>query len=120
MQRLNVQADIRSRIASKTGVDVRTSVPKDRPAELVVVRREGGGMRDALVDQPGIGVDVWALSEARACEIMSEVSDAVMSLGFADGYAEVTEEVMRSDYDVLKRTPHWYASYSLKTYKPVR
>ena len=121
MGRMNVQAEVRKRLeAALGGVAVRTSVPDPRPAELVVVRREGGRRQDALVDAPGIGVDVWARTEARACEIAHAAADAMEALPFADGFASVSEEVVASQYDRLARSPHWYLSYTLKTYETNR
>lgn len=121
MGRMDVQAEVRRHLeAALGGVAVRTSVPDPRPRELVVVRREGGRRQDALVDSPGIGVDVWAPTEARACEIAHAAADAMAALPFADGFAAVSEEVLASQYDRLARSPHWYASFSLKTFKPDR
>lgn len=120
MRRMNVQAVVRKKLAEAlAGVEVRTSVPADRPAKLVVVRREGGAAQNQLLDAPGIGVDVWAPSEAEACELCMRAADEIMSLTFAEGFALVTEEVMASQYDQLTDSPHWYASYSLITYKPI-
>lgn len=119
MPRMNVQAEVRARLEkSLGGVEVRTSVPDPRPPELVVVRREGGRMQNALLDAPGIGVDVWAPTEARAAELCQAAGEALLALEFADGFARVDEEVMLSQYDKLVDSPHWYASYSLVTYKP--
>lgn len=116
---LNVQADLRSRLAKAfDGVKVAVSVPSQIPSELIVVRREGGGRLNSTQDAPGVGIDVWATSEARACELAQMVSDFMHSLSFADGYESVDEEVLCSQYDVVSKRPHWYASYSLITHKP--
>lgn len=118
MGRKNVQSELLGILSTALGgVEVRTSVPDPRPRELVVVRREGGSMRNALIDAPGIGIDIWAGSEARACEIAEAVSGTMLSLGFSDGYASVKEEAFLSQYDTRSGTPHWYASYSLRTFQ---
>ena len=117
MKRMNAQAKVRAALADALqGVEVRTSDP--RPAELVVVRREGGGRMNALIDGPGIGIDVWAASEARACEIAHAASDAMASLRFEDGFAAVDEETLLSQYDTRAKSPHWYGSYTLRTFEP--
>jgi hypothetical protein len=117
MARLNTQAAVRKAVAAAVpDVMVRTSVPADRPAELVVVQRSGGAMQDPLIDAVGISVDVWAPTEAKAYALMEKVSEAINGLVFADGFALVNEESMRSDYDVLAGSPRWFASYTIRTY----
>lgn len=118
MGRMDVQGEVRRRLADALpGVEVRTSVPAERPATLVVVRREGGARRDALIDRPGVGIDCWAPTEAEAYALCSRVSDAMASLPFSAGFARVDEETMRSDYDVAAKSPRWYASYTLQTFE---
>lgn len=119
MPRMNVQAVVRSKLEKALGVPVRASVPAQRPPTLVVARREGGRMQNALLDAPGIGIDVWAPTEAEAADLCQRAGDAMLSLTFAEGFALVNEEVMLSQYDKLTDSPHWYASYSLVTYKPI-
>lgn len=119
MPRLDVQAEVRRRLAEELrGVDVRVSVPNPRPATLVVVRREGGAMQDALIDRAGVGVDVWAPTEAGASALAGRVSDAMAALPFSGGFARVDEETVRSDYDVARKSPRWYLSYTIRTYVP--
>lgn len=119
MPRLDAQADIRRRLAAAMpDVEVRVSVPNPRPATLVVVRREGGARQDALIDHAGIGVIVWAPTEAGASALAARVSDAMGELPFSGGYALVTEEAVRSDYDVARDSPRWYLSYTIKTFLP--
>lgn len=121
MSRLNVQADVRRRLADALhGVTVRTSVPDEMPDELVVVRREGGRALNSTQDAPGVGIDVWAPSESRACELCERAADVVRALGFADGYERVDEEVCQTQFDTMSNRPHWYASYSLVTHNPAR
>lgn len=116
---LNVQADIRERLqAALPDVAVRVSVPADRPARLVVVRRSGGSERNALIDAPGVEMQCWGVTEAEACELAHSVAAAMRSLAFADGYASVEQQTMHSDYDQLARSPRWYLDYSLRTYTP--
>lgn len=116
---LNVQADLRSRLAAALEpVEVRTSVPDPRPDELVTVRREGGARQNALLDRPGVGILCWAPTEERACELAHDVADVVDSLGFGDGYALVEMDSMESDPDPDSQTPRWYLSYTITCFKP--
>lgn len=117
MSRLNVQADVRRRLADALApVEVRVSVPDPRPKTLVVVTREGGRRLNALQDRAGVGVLVWAPTEADACELADRVADAMASLPFAAGYDAVREETMRSDPDPDSGSPRWYASYTITTH----
>lgn len=119
MPRLNAQAAVRRLLAEELpDAEVRASVPDPRPARLVVVRREGG-CRDAhLLDTAGIGIDMYAPTELEASELAEAVSDAMLRLPFSEGFAKVSEETCRSDYDVKAGCPRWYASYTLRTFKP--
>lgn len=118
---LNVQADLRSRLASALApVEVRVSVPDPRPDELVTVRREGGAFQDALRDRAGVGISCWAPTEARACELAHEVAEAIGSLGFADGYALVEMDSMESDPDPDSGAARWYLSYTITCFQPMR
>lgn len=119
MGRMNVQARVRSALAAALpGVEVRVSVPDPRPEALVVVRREGGRRENGLVDRAGVGVDVWARTEADASELAMRVSDAMLGLSFADGFARVEEESLRSDYDAFASSPRWYGSYTVWNFSP--
>lgn len=119
MAMLDVQGGLRRALAAALPeVEVRVSVPDPRPSTLVVVRREGGRRENALVDRAGVGIDCWAPTEAAAYELADEVAGAMASLTFADGWADVSMESMRSDYDVVAKCPRWYLSYTLRTYKP--
>lgn len=120
MRRMDVQAEVRARLASSLpGVEVRVSVPDPRPERLVVVRRDGGAMRDGLVDEATLQVLMWAPTEAEASALAMRVSAAMLSLPFSGGFARVRETSLRSDRDLLTRSPRWFASYSVATYKPV-
>lgn len=117
---LNVQADLRARLeAALDGVTVRVRVPETRPTTLVVVRRDGGSA-DAysMLDRPGIGIDCWAPTEAKACALSEQVACAMAQLPFAGGYARVEQEACYSDYDTVAKSPRWYLSYTLTTYEP--
>ena len=117
---LNVQADLRSRLAAVLApVEVRVSVPDPRPDELVTVRREGGARQNCLLDRAGIGVQCWAPTEARACELAHEVADAIDALGFSDGYALVEMDSMESDPDPDSGASRWYLSYTITCFKPI-
>ena len=116
---LNVQADLRRRLAAALDpVQVRVSVPAERPRELVVVRREGGGQVSELQDGPGVGVFCFAQTEARACAIAEAVADAVNALTFADGYEVKRMDVMRSSPDPDDDSPRWYLCYTFTTHEP--
>lgn len=119
MGRMDAQAEVRRRLAAALpDVEVRVTVPDPRPARLVVVRREGGPLENRLIDRPGIGVQCWAPTEAEASALAARVSDAMLSLPFSAGFATVEETVMRSDPDMRSGSPRWYASYTLRTFKP--
>jgi hypothetical protein len=114
-----VQADVRERLADAlTGVEVRVSVPDPMPLPFVLVRREGGARADVLNDRAGIGVDVWAETEAEASSLAMRVSDEIMALPLSAGYSHTAEEVLKSEYDPDRNAPHWYGSYTINCYKP--
>lgn len=119
MATLDVVSLVRKLIHDRLGVRVPATVPDPRPTEFVLVRREGGRRRDALVDVAGVGIECWAQSDARARELSDEVSDLMLLLhhrGFSLGIDSSVEEVRRSDPDVETETPRWYASYTLVTH----
>lgn len=119
---LNVQADVRARLVAALGVAVRAGQAPDGsaedpfPAELVLVRRSGGRRLDALRDRPGVSIDVWAGTEARACALAAEVDRVMRRLPFTGGYDRVEMESMRSDYDLVRHSPRWFLSYTLVTH----
>lgn len=120
MPRLNIQAHVRSYLAGRLGVPVSVAVPSPRPASFVTVRREGGSRQNGLVDRPGVGLEMWAATEAEAASLAAEVGDLMYELGrtgFPDGVADVAEEAMYSDADAETGSPRWYASYTITTYK---
>lgn len=117
---LNVQQDLIARLSEALGgVEVHARRPSPSPSEVVTVTREGGGRDNRVVDSPGVGVYCWAPTEKRACELAEEVDAAVRELEFADGYAAVGLESMRSDPDPDSMSPRWYLSYTMKTIDPV-
>lgn len=120
MARLDVQADLRRRLADALSpIEVRVSVPPDRPKRLVVVTREGGRRLNRLLDRAGVGVLCWAPTEAEAYRLAQRASEALLSLpstDFGDGYDEVVEESLRSDMDPETKTPRWYGSYTITTH----
>jgi hypothetical protein len=52
-----------------SGVHVGSRVPRDRPVEMVLLRRLGGSRRNPIVDDARIDVQVWAGDDARASEL---------------------------------------------------
>lgn len=119
MPRLHVQAKVREYLEKHLNdVEVRTHVPDPRPKRLVVVRREGGALKNKFLDAPGIGISMWAGTEAETAELAERVSGLMFSLPFQEGFARVDEIVLRSDFDLLARIPRWYGSYTLTTFNP--
>ncbi len=119
MRRMNVQGELRRILARALApVEVRVNVPAERPAELVTVRRRDGAAQKRVYEDSSIEVMCWAETEQRAFELMESVRDAMAGLEFADGFADVTEKTVRSDYDLVGRSPRWYALFSIKTYRP--
>lgn len=119
MPTLNVQGDLRRRLADALApTEVRVRVPDSRPERLVTVTREGGSRRNALLDGPGIGIYCWAPTEQEAWELADAVADEMAALPFSAGYASAVQEAMYSDPDPDTRSPRWYLSYTVTTYKP--
>lgn len=119
MRRMDVQGTVRRILAEALApTEVRVNVPADRPAELVTVRQKDGAAERRVYTDATVEVQCWAASEERAYELMDAVCERLSLLKFADGFADVTEKTVRSDYDVLRRCPRWYALFSLKTYRP--
>lgn len=118
MTRIGIQADVISRLAAALpDVTVARHVPDPRPKRLVTVRRTGGPQLDRLRDRPQIGIEIWAESES-VCEALAEkISAIVRSLPFESGYARIEETALRSDPDVISKSPRWYATYTITTYK---
>lgn len=115
--RLNVQADVRERLAeSLAPIPVRVSVPNPRPATLVVVVREGGHRLNRLQDRAGLAVYTWAETEADASALADRISGLLFKLPFSAGYDLVEEESLKSDPDPDTGTPRWYGSYTLTTH----
>lgn len=119
MRRMNVQGELRSRLAAALDpVAVRVGVPAERPAELVTVRRTGGAAERRVYDDADVEVQAWAATEGRAFDLMEQARDVIAALTFADGFADVEELSVRTDYDLLAASPRWYAKYRIKTYLP--
>ncbi len=119
MRRMNVQGELRRILASALApVEVRVNVPAERPAELVTVRKRDGAAQKHVYEDSSIEVMCWAATEQGAFELMERVRDAMAALEFADGFADVSEKTVRSDYDLVGRSPRWYALFALKTYLP--
>lgn len=119
MERMNVQATVRAYLAKQLpNTTVKVTVPDPRPDYLVVVRRIGGAMQNELLDFAKVECLIYAPSEAKAADLAAQVSQAMLSLKHADGYALVHEQYFYSDYDTEAKTPRWYAQYELTTYSP--
>lgn len=61
------------------GVRVSNKVPSPRPARLVTVRRDGG-TATGLRDQPRVGINVWAESDADANDLTALVRAIIRGL----------------------------------------
>ncbi len=119
MRRMNVQGELRRALADALSpVDVRVNVPAERPAEFVTVRRRGGAAQRRVYDESTVEIQCWAATEQRAYELMEAARDAMAALEFADGFADVSEKAVRSDYDLVGKSPRWYGLFALKTYLP--
>lgn len=123
MPSLDVQADLRRRLAKALSpVDVRITVPEDRPKKLVVVEHEGRRSLNSLQDRTGIGILSWAPTELEARGLAMSASEAIRALprtAFLSGYESCVEEDMRPETDPETGSPRWYASYTITTHKPV-
>ncbi len=116
---LNVQADVRARLASALApVEVRITVRDPRPEEIVTVSREGGRRENGLIDRAGIGIYCRAATEERACELAYEVAAAMEGMPFSGGYARVEMDSMESDPDPDTGEPRWYLSYTVACFQP--
>ena len=119
MRRMNVQGELRSRLAAALDpVAVHVHVPAERPAELVTVRRTGGSAERRVYEDVSVEVQAWATTEARAYDLIEGVRDVFAALTFADGFADVQELTVKTDYDLVAECPRWYAKFQLKTYQP--
>lgn len=119
MRHMNVQGELRRILAEALSpVEVRVNVPAERPAELVTVRRRDGAAQKHVYEDSSVEVMCWAATEQRAYDLMENVRSTVSALEFADGFADVSEKTVRSDYDLVGKSPRWYALFLLKTYLP--
>ena len=116
---LNVQADLRQRLAGALGVPVRVKVPDEIPQRCVVVVRNGGRVLNKLQDRAGVDFYAYGTSEADACSLMADVRAEVFTLPFEGGYELMQEETCRSDYDEKAKRYRWYSSWTITTHKPI-
>lgn len=117
MGRMDVQAEVRRVLAREfSAIAVRVSAPHPLPDELITVSRYGGAMRDCLLDEAGVEIQVWAQTEAKAAELAHKVSSVMLRLPFLDGFADVQENTLFSDWDLVEKRPRWYASYTITTF----
>lgn len=124
MPSLDVQADIRKRLSDALSpVDVRITVPEDRPKKLVVVEHEGRRSLNAVQDRTGIGILAWAPSEIEARSLIMRAGELIRGLprtSFLGGYESCVEEKMLPETDPETGSPRWYASYTITTHEPVK
>lgn len=99
-------------------VPVASSRPNPSPELAITVRREGGGALDSHRDAPGIGVYIWAPTEAKAAALAKRISREMLRLpGSKHGVAKTVEEALYSAPDPESKEPRWYGSYTLITYQ---
>lgn len=77
-------AALRSALAGRdeeyaTGVKISNAVPTTRPARLVTIRRDGGAAA-GILDNPRLGVNVWAATEQDATDLARLVTALLLSL----------------------------------------
>lgn len=118
MQRLNTIAELRKILTESLNVGVYVNAPQDPPTTYVLIRREGGAKENYLVDRVGVGITCYAESEQKAFELADSVSGVMSTIHKHRGFISASEEVLRSDYDLIFKRPRWYGSYTLRTYKP--
>lgn len=98
-------------IADQWPGPVAPAVPKPRPAELVVVRRLGGG-DDGVLDRARMGVDVWSGepggSQAPAHALAARIREILRQAPFTHpgcGLARVTIDSLGFLPDEVTATP---------------
>lgn len=57
---------------------VHVAVPRDRPAEFIVTRRNGGAATNRVLDVPTVTVDVWAPSSVQAADLAEDARGAFL------------------------------------------
>ncbi|MGO1547921.1 hypothetical protein [Microbacterium gubbeenense] len=78
MSFVDIDAMVRTFLLAHVPVPVHVSVPKTRPAEFIVARRNGGAAGNRVVDFPTVTVDVWAASSVRASELAEAARTAFL------------------------------------------
>ena len=116
---LNIQADLRAKLAEafEPDVNVSVNVPEVRPDKLITVRRGGGAWLNRLQDQAGVNIYCWAKTEADAQQLADDVAHFMQNLTFAQGYELVEMEGMYSDSDLESKSPRWFISYTITTHE---
>lgn len=116
---LDIQTSLRERLARAfPDAVVKRFVPEKMPEFLITLHREGGRRQNALVDAPGIGIEVWGPTELDTSSLANDVADLMSTLEFSEGFATVTQEAMYSSPDPDTDHPRWYLSYTIQTYEP--
>ncbi len=114
----NIQAIARKALAGALDAKVGVTVPNPRPAQFVLVRREGGALKaDGHLDAAGIGVECWAATEQEAYGLAEAARAAMYALPYGEGVSHVAEEAFYSDPDPEDGAPRWYGSYTVTTHE---
>lgn len=98
----DVEAALVAALPPLVGVDVVTQVPRERPAEFVVVVASGGPeVADLVLDEATVAWEAWAATSVRAAELAGLVRDAFPALvGISVGGVLVT--------DAGSTRPRWF------------
>lgn len=116
--RYNAEARVRQYLADALpDATVRVSVPNPIPDGFIYVRQEDGRALDKYRALAGIGLFVWADTEAKACALATRAAKYMQELAYTNGVAKVVEENFMSSPAPENQHPRWYASYTLTTYE---
>jgi hypothetical protein len=109
-------AALAARPAGETFADnvkVATKVPSAMPARLITVRDDGGPRQPTVTKTNGLGVNVWAATEADASDL-ARLTVALLEASAGNG--PIVGHISTSGpYPVVEEStkPHWYASVDL-------
>lgn len=66
------------------GVFVSDETPNPRKTRMVIIRRDGGFRRDHILEDPSVGVNVWAATK-KDCSDLARLVQALMVSAEAEG-----------------------------------
>lgn len=88
--------------SSALGVTSYTEVPRNRPDEFCVVEQTSGSVQERALVTFGVDVDCWARTRARAADLASRVTKALLDMPDELPnvfHAEITTTYNNPDYD---------------------